>query len=867
MITKEVAHPGRAYERDQGPTRGILGHEPGRVRKKPTWKAITGNLGKRLPRSRHDGAVLGIALALLLDSLIGPAASLLLFTGVVAAYAWSGGARSALVVATLAALTVNHFLPPHPLQGLTGPIALALSVAYVLDGVLVSMLVSALRGSRDRVGMDGPGGRQRRVSSSRSSERYRLLMESSRQSKDRFLMLVDGVKDYAIFMLEPDGRVASWSPGAERITGYTAEEILGRHSTHLYSCEAIEGGEPGHEIAAAVAEGRYEGEGWRLRKDGSRLWAHFGISALRDEAGDLRGFAVVLRDHTEKRRAEEALRRANDDLESRVRERTAELARVNEALQVEIVERTRAEEALRKQSNLLRLILDNMPSAVVVVNEDEHLLLSNPAAERMFRFDLRDASHPRWWRQSEFALDEPVGITSPLSADALPLTRAVRGEELNDVEFFLRHPTDAGGIWISINGCPLRDGNGDPCGGLIVCRDITDRKRVAEALKNAKELAEAASRSKDQFLAILSHELRTPLTPVLLTVSAMLDKTPIAADFRQSLEMIRRNIELEARLIDDLLDVARASCGRMSLDFKVVDAHDVIHEALTVCGSEIHAAEIRLILDLAAAEHHVNADPARLQQVFWNFIKNAVKFTPQGGWLAIRTRNEEGSPNGSGGSRLIIEVADSGIGIEPDVLPRIFDPFEQGSVTLRRRYGGLGLGLAISRSVIDAHGGRLTASSEGKDRGSTILLELMTVSPPAPAAAALPPALDGNPQPQALRILLVEDNKETLRCLTALLGCFHAVRPAAMLSSALEFATTEEFDLVLSDIELPDGTGLELMHELRKTHSTPGIAMSGFGSEDDIRLSRSAGFAEHLIKPIDIRSLENVIQRVAGHAS
>jgi nitrogen-specific signal transduction histidine kinase/CheY-like chemotaxis protein len=578
----------------------------------------------------------------------------------------------------------------------------------------------------------------------------------------------------------------------------------------------------------------------------------------------LRGFAVVMRDNTEKRRAEEALRTANDELETRVRERTAELARANDALQVEILERTRAEEALRNQSSLLRSILDNMPSAVVVVGENEQPLLSNPAAERMFGFDLRDSSYPRWRRRFE---SDSQGGAAPLSADELPLTRAVRGEELNDVEFFVRHPTEMGGVWISVNGCPLRDGDGDPCGGLIVCGDITDRKRVAEALENAKEVAEAASRSKDQFLAILSHELRTPLTPVLLTVSALLDKAPIAGALRESLELIRRNIELEARLIDDLLDVARATCGRMSLDLRMVDAHEVIHEALTVCCSEIHAAEIGLTLELAAAEHHVNADPARLQQVLWNFIKNAVKFTPRGGWLAIRTRNEEGPPDDSRGARLIIEVSDSGIGIEPDVLPRIFDPFEQGSATLRRRYGGLGLGLAISRSVIDAHGGRLTASSEGKDRGSTFMLELMTESRPAPASPAPPTAPDEDPRPRSLRILLVEDNKETLRCLTEILGCFHAVRPAAMLSSALTLATTEEFDLVLSDIELPDGTGLELMHELRKTHATPGIAMSGFGSEDDIRLSRSAGFAEHLTKPIDIRSLEKVIRRVAGRAS
>jgi CheY-like chemotaxis protein/nitrogen-specific signal transduction histidine kinase len=423
------------------------------------------------------------------------------------------------------------------------------------------------------------------------------------------------------------------------------------------------------------------------------------------------------------------------------------------------------------------------------------------------------------------------------------------------------------GLWISINGCPLKDGDGNPCGGLIVCRDITDRRRVAAVLEKAKEAAEAASRSKDQFLAILSHELRTPLTPVLFTVSAMLEKGTVAGELRQSLEMIRRNVELEARLIDDLLDVARATCGRMSLDLRPVDAHGAIHEALATCGSELDAAQIGLTLELAAAEHHVDADPARLQQVLWNFVKNAVKFTPRGGELAIRTRNEEGPAADTRGARLILEVADSCIGIEPEVLPRIFDPFEQGSATLRRRYGGLGLGLAISRSVIDAHGGHLTAASAGKDRGSTFTLELMTVPGPVPASPTPPSAPDEAPPAPSLRILLVEDNRETLRCLTAILGCSHEVRPAALMSSALELVSTEEFDLVLSDIELPDGTGLELMHELRKTRATPGIAMSGFGSEEDIRLSKSSGFAEHLTKPVDLRSLETAIQRVAGHAS
>src|SRR5512135_2214010 len=328
--------------------------------------------------------------------------------------------------------------------------------------------------------------------------------------------------------------------------------------------------------------------------------------------------------------------------------------------------------------------------------------------------------------------------------------------------------------------------------------------------------------------------------------------------------MIRRNVELEARLIDDLLDVARALNGRMSLELKPVDAHAAIHEALAVCGAEVRGAGIRPTLELAAAAHHVNADPARLQQVLWNLIKNAVKFTPRGGSVALRTRNEEDPLAGPRGARLIIEVSDTGIGIAPEVLPRIFNAFEQGSATLRRRYEGLGLGLAISRSVIEAHGGRLTACSDGPGRGSTFTFELATLPRPTPAPAPPPPAPEEPAPPRALRILVVEDNKETLKFLVAILGRLHTVRPAADLSSALELAAGEEFDPVLSDIELLDGSGLELMHELRKTRDTPGIAMSGFGSEEDVRSSRSAGFAEHLTKPINYRTLEEAIQRVGS---
>ena len=242
--------------------------------------------------------------------------------------------------------------------------------------------------------------------------------------------------------------------------------------------------------------------------------------------------------------------------------------------------------------------------------------------------------------------------------------------------------------------------------------------------QEARAQAEAANRAKDRFLAMLSHELRTPLTPVLLTVSAMLDDPRTPADFRPSLEMFRQNIGLEARLIDDLLDVMRTIRGKMSFHWDVVDAHALIGKALDICRSDIQDKRIRLTLDLAASEHHVRADAGRLQQVWWNLVKNAVKFTPEGGTIALRTRDEDG--------RLVVEVTDTGIGIEPAALSKIFVAFEQVENTITRRYGGLGLGLAISKAIVEAHGGALTAASAGEGRGATFTVVLATV----PAAEA-----------------------------------------------------------------------------------------------------------------------------------
>ena len=391
--------------------------------------------------------------------------------------------------------------------------------------------------------------------------------------------------------------------------------------------------------------------------------------------------------------------------------------------------------------------------------------------------------------------------------------------------------------------------------GELVERQQAERSlRESESrLKAAKESAERANKTKDHFLAVLSHELRTPLTPVLAAVSVEL-RNGLAPPLRRTFEMIQRNVELEARLIDDLLDLTRLTRGRMMLNMETVDAHAHVRQALEVCAAAIEKKQHRVQCDLLAGRHHVQADPARLQQIFWNLIHNAAKFSPPGGELTVRSRN------GAGGE-LEVEVADSGIGMEPEVLARIFHPFEQAESAISRKYGGLGLGLSISRAIAEAHGGSISARSKGAGMGSAFTVTLPSVPAPAqPAPVASPPGA-----PTSLRILLVEDSADTLRILARLLKAGgHTVTTAESATAARQQWQTGTFDLLVSDIGLPDGSGTDLVRELRKDSPIRAIAISGYGTEDDIALSREAGFAEHLVKPLDYARLEEAIARVAA---
>jgi PAS domain S-box-containing protein len=517
----------------------------------------------------------------------------------------------------------------------------------------------------------------------------RVHARSLRKTEERLRLVVDAIEDYAIYTLDPDGRVTTWNCGAEKISGYAEDEALGEHYDMLFVPEDRRLGLPEHELDVARRKRRFAGEGWRRRKDGSRFWASVVLTAIRDENGHVSGY-------------------------------------------------------------------------------------------------------------------------------------------------------------------------------IQITRDITERMEREREIAAAREAAEAASRAKDQFLAVVSHELRTPLTPVLASAMAMQDDPGLPESLRPTMQMISRNVELEARLIDDLLDLTRLRGGRLQLRRIPVDAHKVLRDALAMCDSDVMAKRLTVNLDLVAASPYVAADAPRLQQIFWNLLRNAIKFTPDRGRLSIQTRNESGA--------LLIELADTGIGIDPRTIDRLFEAFEQGEAEdgIARRYGGLGLGLAIARALVEAHGGKLTAHSEGRDHGTCFTIALPIVrEPPASSAAS---STDGQAErsPRPLRILLVEDHLDTQSVMRRVLRSMgHSVRTAATVREALaEFSRARDagtpFDLLISDLGLPDASGLDLMRDVRGLDpQVAAIAVSGYGMEDDIHQCRQAGFNHHLTKPTNLQHLSALIQQIA----
>jgi PAS domain S-box-containing protein len=403
-------------------------------------------------------------------------------------------------------------------------------------------------------------------------------------------------------------------------------------------------------------------------------------------------------------------------------------------------------------------------------------------------------------------------------------------------------------------------------------------RRASLAIDNGRLFSELydANAAKDRFLAMLSHELRTPLTPVLAAVSAILARGSVVGDDLMGLfRMIQRNVQLEARLIDDLLDLTRVSRGQFDLAFGDVDLHELVRSVIAICQDDAKKKCVALEVEMGARRSRVRGDPARLEQILWNLVKNAIKFTPSQGRVTVRTLDM--------GDEVHVSVQDTGIGIEAERMGRIFLPFVQADPSISRTFGGMGLGLSISKSLAEAHQGSIIVASDGAGRGSTFTLALRSLRslesvPPSPrpfpdplatpekTTMLPPPPKLPTPVPAfPLRVLLVEDDPDTLEVTSMLLrGQHYDVATAETVSQALYQVREHEFDLLISDIALPDGSGLDLMRELQQQRKTiKGIALSGFGTQEDVRRAKMAGFTAHLTKPVSFPRLETLIREIA----
>jgi signal transduction histidine kinase/CheY-like chemotaxis protein len=509
---------------------------------------------------------------------------------------------------------------------------------------------------------------------------------------------------------------------------------------------------------------------------------------------------------------------------------------------------TEAARRLEREVIFNEKILANMPTGIALVDpESRRFLQANQAfSEMATRFgslpeaqDIYDSNYDEVKIAPSSALDKVLAFGVPFQLVEQPFT-------------------DEGGMtrFVNVNLLRLQGFEQTIQGVLYLVEDKTRDVTLRQELIGANA-------AKDQFLALLSHELRNPLSPVIAMVGELEANVPNSRKVRRALEVIRRNVELEARLIDDLLDVTRISKGKLQLSLETVNVHEILQRSYEICREEIEAKNLKIDFRFRAKRAHVEGDPARLQQVFWNLIKNSVKFTPEKGRIIVETQNNP--PNS-----IEIRTTDSGIGIEADKMDRIFNAFEQGQSSITRRFGGLGLGLAISKAMVLAHGGMIKAESQGKGRGATFIVTLETV--PTPAAALIDggkkpaetiPAQGSLPSKPHRRVLVVDDHHDTCTGMQMMLERRgYLVTVAHTADQAAEKARQEKFDLVISDIGLPDRSGYELMQELSTTQGMRGIALSGFGMENDITRARAAGFAEHLTKPINFDRLEESIQNL-----
>ncbi len=767
--------------------------------------------------------------------------------------------------------------------------------------------------------------------------------QALREAEEYLRLMVESVKDFAIFMADPQGRIVSWNPGAERLFGYVESEILGQHVNILFTPEDRAGGIPEREIATAAAKGRASDERWHQCKDGGRFFASGVVTPIFDEENKLRGFTKIARDITERKQAEEAVREAavrlkaivetavdgiitideqgiiesmnpaaerifgytheeavgrdvamlmsdpdqsehNHYLENYLRTGRQEIIGTIRELRgrrkdgavfpMELaVSETRlgvrriftgivrditdvkkaAEERLRLLNELegeralLNSLLDNAPVGFGFFDHDLRYLRLNPALAEIGGVPIED--------HIGRTLSEVLPDLSSQVSDSFRHVLRSGLSIVNKEVIAATHRPGEERYWLC-SFYPVKLPGGAVLGAGAVVTDIDDRKRMEEALRDADQ-------RKDQFLAMLAHELRNPLAPISNAVQIMQLEGPNGPNFRWSTEVIEDQIKHMTRMVDDLLDVSRITRGKVDLQKETISLMEVVELAVEASRPLIDDYDHQLTVTLPPQPIIVDVDPARLAQVLSNLLNNAAKYTDERGHIALSAETAD--------NEVIIRVRDSGIGISLDLLPKVFDLFTQADRTLSRSRGGLGIGLTLVRSLVELHGGRVTAQSEGLGQGSEFVVRL----PIATSSVAAPQPLNSADDPRIVqlprrRILVVDDkpsNAQSLELLLQALG--QEVFTAYDGQEALELARRHHPDVVLLDIGLPIIDGYEVARQCRAQPDLQPmtlVAMTGYGQESDRLRSQEAGFDAHLVKPVNLDELLQMLEQ-PGFAS
>jgi hypothetical protein len=665
-----------------------------------------------------------------------------------------------------------------------------------------------------------------------------LSKDELRQSEQRFKLLVESVRDYAIFMLDPNGYILTWNAGAERFKGYRADEIIGQHFSRFYPPEALERGLPAHELKVASETGVFEDEGWRVRKDGSQFWANVVITAARDARGGLVGFAKVTRDLTQRRGHEEEL--------------------------------VRSEERFR-------LLVEGVTEyAIFMLDPNGKVATWNSGAERIKGYTASEiigrhfsVFYPEEAKESKWP-DHELQVAS---------------EKGSFVDTGWRVRKDGTTFWANVRITALRDSTGHLLGYAKLTRDLTEAKRVEaldsvnqqreemlDAERSARMAAQRATRLKDEFLATLSHELRSPLGAILGWTQLLLRDESLRGpgEQKRAIEVIDRNARAQVQLIDDLLDLSRIITGKLRLDLHQISFASVVEAAVDSAMPAADAKGIRLKAMFGASRDIISADGARLQQVVWNLLTNAIKFTPKGGQVHVVLQRVN--------SHLELSVSDTGIGISGGYLPHVFDRFSQKDSSTTRAFGGLGLGLAICKQLVELHGGSIRASSQGEGKGATfsVQLPLSIVQLEDESAPRIHPTTEVQPgenlslpRLDGVHVFAVDDEPDARDLLRTVLEAQGAeVTSFVSAEEALVALKTRKPTLLICDVGMPRMDGYQLIRALRADESRanriPALALTAFARAEDRKRSLVAGYQAHLAKPFDVAELILVIADLVG---